>query len=86
MLVLTRGIGEAIVIGDGIEVQIVEIRGDKVRLGISAPASVAVHRKEIWVAIRDANIAAADTRGVDLAADLLKRKPPGGGAPPPAKP
>lgn len=47
MLVLTRKQEEVICIGDGIEVMVVEIRGDKVRLGIKADSSVPVHRKEI---------------------------------------
>ena len=47
MLVLSRKRGESISIGDGIEVEVVDIRGDKVRLGITAPKDVSVHRKEI---------------------------------------
>jgi len=80
MLVLTRGRDESIVIGDGIEITVVEIKGDKVRLGITAPASVPVHRKEIWLAIRDANVAAAGSAPIDAAAaELLKKKKEGGG-------
>lgn len=74
MLVLTRAKDESIVIGDGIEITIVEIKGDKVRLGIVAPRDVAVHRKEVWQAIRDANVAAAGSQGVDAATDLLRKK------------
>jgi carbon storage regulator len=51
MLVLSRKAGEQIVINDTITVTIVEIRGDKVRIGIDAPADVAVHRQEVWDAI-----------------------------------
>lgn len=51
MLVLSRKRGERIVIGDGIEIVIVEIRGDKVRLGFDAPKDVSVHRKEVADAI-----------------------------------
>lgn len=47
MLVLSRKINEKIVIGDNIVVTVVDIRGDKVRLGVDAPTSVPVHRKEI---------------------------------------
>ena len=47
MLVLTRKQDEVICIGDGIEVMVVEIKGDKVRLGVKAERSVPVHRKEI---------------------------------------
>ena len=47
MLVLSRYVGEAIDIDGGISITVVEIRGDKVRLGISAPRDVAVHRREV---------------------------------------
>ena len=52
MLVLSRMRDEKIMIGDDIEITIVDIRGDKVRLGIAAPLEVAVHRKEVYDAIR----------------------------------
>ncbi len=52
MLVLSRQRDETIKIGDDIEVTVVDIRGDKVRLGITAPKSVTVHRKEIYEAIQ----------------------------------
>ena len=51
MLVLSRERDETIMIGDTIEVTIVDIRGDKVRLGITAPARVPVHRREVYDAI-----------------------------------
>lgn len=49
MLVLTRRIGETIVIGDTIRVTVVSVQGDKVRVGIAAPASVPIHREEVQV-------------------------------------
>ena len=58
MLVLTRRLNEAIKIGDPndpdncIEVTIMEVRGDQVRLGVTAPREVAVHRKEVWLEIK----------------------------------
>lgn len=52
MLVLSRKKDEAIVIGDNIRIVIVEVRGDKVRIGIEAPKDVSVHRKEIYEAIQ----------------------------------
>ena len=52
MLVLSRQSDETIVIGDNIRVTIVEVRGDKVRIGIEAPRDVSVHRQEIYDAIR----------------------------------
>jgi len=50
MLVLSRGKGESILIGDDVVVTVIEIRGDKVRLGIDAPRDVTVHRQEIYEA------------------------------------
>lgn len=55
MLVLTRKIGESVVIGDQIVVKIVEIDGEQVRLGISAPQSIQIHRAEIYQAIKEEN-------------------------------
>jgi carbon storage regulator len=52
MLVLSRKQDESIVIGDNITIVVVEIRGDKVRLGINAPTEVPVHRQEVYEAIR----------------------------------
>ncbi len=51
MLVLTRKMGEEIVIGDDIVITLVEIRADKVRIGIEAPKEVPVHRREVYDAI-----------------------------------
>jgi len=51
MLVLSRKKNESVVINDDITIVVVEIRGDKVRLGIEAPKEVSVHRKEVWDAI-----------------------------------
>jgi carbon storage regulator len=55
MLALTRKKGESIIIGDNIEVVILGITGDQVRMGIMAPRSIAVHRKEIYEQIQDEN-------------------------------
>jgi carbon storage regulator len=52
MLVLSRQKDESIVIGDDIEIIIVDVRGDKVRLGINAPREISVHRREIYDAIQ----------------------------------
>jgi len=60
MLVLSRQRDETIMIGDEIEITIVDIRGDKVRLGITAPTRIAVHRKEVYEAIRRENQQAAE--------------------------
>jgi len=52
MLVLSRKVNESVVVNDDITITVVEIRGDKVRLGIEAPAQVPVHRREVFDAIR----------------------------------
>ena len=52
MLVLSRRKDESIIIGDDVEIIIVDVRGDKIRLGIKAPRSISVHRKEIYDAIQ----------------------------------
>jgi carbon storage regulator len=52
MLVLSRQKDESIIIGDDIEIIIVDVRGDKVRLGINAPREISVHRKEVYEAIQ----------------------------------
>lgn len=59
MLVLSRLRDETIMIGDEIEITIVDIRGDKVRVGITAPTRIAVHRKEVYEAIKKENAQSA---------------------------
>jgi len=53
MLVLSRQKNESIIIGDDVEITIVDVRGDKVRLGINAPKKISVHRKEIYDIIQN---------------------------------
>lgn len=67
MLVLTRNKDESVMIGDDIEVHVVDVRGDKVRLGFVAPRSVSVHRREIYEQIRDENRSAARVLPADVA-------------------
>ena len=55
MLVLSRQKDESIMIGDNVEITIVDVRGDKVRLGIVAPREVPVHRREVYEAIQREN-------------------------------
>lgn len=69
MLVLSRHRDESIMIGDDVVITIVDIRGDKVRLGIDAPQNIPVHRQEVYDAIQRENQKAAqlrpaDTRGI----------------------
>lgn len=68
MLVLSRQRDETIMIGDNIQVTVVDIRGDKVRLGIVAPLEIAVHRKEVYDAIQRENRKAAQLSPSDLSA------------------
>lgn len=67
MLVLSRQRDESIIIGDNVQVTIVDIRGDKVRLGIVAPPEIPVHRKEVYDAIQRENRKAAGVSTEDLA-------------------
>ena len=62
MLVLSRQRDESIIIGDNIVVTIVDVRGDKVRLGIEAPREVSVHRREVYEAIQRENQQASQIR------------------------
>jgi len=55
MLVLTRKAGESIIIGDGIEITVIETKGDQIKLGIKASKEVDIHRKEVYEAIQQAN-------------------------------
>lgn len=80
MLVLSRQRDETIMIGDDIEITIVDIRGDKVRLGITAPVTVPVHRKEVYEAIQRENREAAKVRAEDLT--NLPKGPIKGSVPP----
>jgi carbon storage regulator len=82
MLVLSRQRDESIMIGDSIVVTIVDIRGDKVRLGISAPAEVPVHRQEVYEAIQRENQRAArlepgDTQDIGRFANRGGHRPGG---------
>ncbi len=61
MLVLTRKKGQSIMVGDDIEISVVEINGDAIRLGIRAPRDVSIYRREIYEAILEENIRAAGT-------------------------
>ena len=59
MLIVSRHVGEKVVIGEDVVVEVLEISGNTVRIGIKAPRSVPVYREEIWDAVRDENRAAA---------------------------
>lgn len=72
MLVLSRQRDETIMIGDDVEITVVDIRGDKVRLGINAPRQIQVHRKEVWEAIKRENEQAAKLKPHDVS-DVVER-------------
>lgn len=65
MLVLSRHRDESIVIGDDVVVRVLDIRGDKVRLGIAAPADISVHRREVYDSIQRENRRAAGLQPSD---------------------
>lgn len=77
MLVLSRQRDETIMIGDDIELIVVDIRGDKVRLGINAPTHIAVHRKEVYDAIRRENEQASRLNHRAVHASIEKQPWPG---------
>lgn len=71
MLALSRKKNESIVINNDIEVTVLEIKGDQVKLGITAPKSIPVYRKEVCVQIKDANKAASVSDGAEALKNLL---------------
>jgi carbon storage regulator len=80
MLVLSRHRDESIIIGDDIVITVVDIRGDKVRLGIAAPIEISVHRQEVYEAIQRENRQASrlepqDARQIDRLNQPVRRDP-----------
>lgn len=74
MLALSRKKGEALIINNNVEVTILEVKGDQVKIGITAPKEVPVYRKEVYLQIQEANKAAADTSGLDALKNMLGAK------------
>jgi carbon storage regulator len=76
MLVLTRKLNESIMIGDSVEVTVVEVKGEQVKLGITAPKDVKVHRKEVYLAIQSENIDASKLAvdSVDKIGGIFRKK------------
>lgn len=72
MLALSRKKGEALMINNDIEITVLEIKGEQVKIGISAPKEVPVYRKEVYIQIQEANKEAANVTGVEQLANLLK--------------
>lgn len=77
MLVLSRKRDESIIIGDNVVVTIIDIRGEQVKLGVSAPKTISIHRKEVYEAIQAENVAASRPEAQNLAglAQVLKQAP-----------
>lgn len=71
MLALSRKKNEAIVINNNIEITILEIKGDQVKIGVSAPKEVPIYRKEVYVQIQEANKEAINVEGIDALKNLL---------------
>ena len=71
MLALTRKKGEALVINNNIEITILEIRGDQIKIGITAPKDVTIYRKEVYIQIQEENKAAISVDSAELFKNLL---------------
>jgi len=72
VLVLSRRVNQSIKIGDDIEIMIIEVRGDQVRVGVNAPRDVTVHRKEVYLQIQQENVkaASASANGAEMPEDF----------------
>ncbi len=88
MLILARRIGESIMVGDQVEISVVDIKGDQVKLGIKAPTQVKVYRREVYAAIQEENRAAAAAAPESLPKleGLVPPPAPGGRGTPPSAP
>ncbi len=71
MLALSRKKNEALVVNNNIEITVLEIKGEQVKLGISAPKEVPVYRKEVYIQIQEANKEAVNTDGLEALKNLL---------------
>ena len=71
MPALSRKKNEAIIINNNIEVTILEVKGDQVKIGITAPKEVPVYRKEVYAQIQNANREAVDAEGIEALKNLL---------------
>jgi len=74
MLVLARKKDQSIIIGDNIEITILDIQGDQVRIGINAPKNVTIHRKEVYLMITEENKKASQVANVDALKEMFKSK------------
>ncbi|MFT4144597.1 MAG: carbon storage regulator CsrA [Mobilitalea sp.] len=70
MLALSRKVNESIIVGADVEITILEVKGDQVKIGINAPKSVPIYRKEIYLQIKESNQEAAQSQPTE---DVLKK-------------
>ena len=73
MLALSRKKGEALMINNDIEITVLEVKGEQVKIGISAPKEVPVYRKEVYIQIQEANKEASNTAGIEQLSSLLTK-------------
>ncbi len=71
MLALTRKTGDAIMINNNIEITVLEVRGDQVKIGISAPKEVSIYRKEVYLEIQKENEEVMNMSGIEALQNLL---------------
>ncbi len=71
MLALTRKKGESLIVNNNIEITVLEIRGDQVKIGIAAPREVPIYRKEVYLQIQEENKAAFNAEDLEALKNLL---------------
>ncbi len=71
MLALSRKKNEAIIINNNIEITVLDIRGDQIKLGISAPKEVPIYRKDVYIQIQNENKQATDVAGIEALKNML---------------
>ena len=71
MLALTRKKGESLVVNNNIEITVLEIRGDQIKIGIQAPKDVPIYRKEVYLQIQEENKASFSPEGLDALKELM---------------
>lgn len=71
MLALTRKKGESLIVNNNIEITVLEIRGDQVKIGINAPKDVPIYRKEVYLQIQEENKASTDAANIDALKNLF---------------
>ena len=72
MLALARKVNESIIVNDNIEITVLEVKGDQIKIGIDAPKNVPIYRKEIYTQIRESNAEAANISNPQVLSGLLK--------------